>query len=103
MFTPASYEPEAVAAMKAWFAETSRPAYACGPLLPTASESAANATEKAQSSESDKIQAFLDGTLETSGKRSALYVSRIIDDVRMLSLIPIYISCRYHSDRSSGL
>ena len=75
LFTPTSYEPEAVAAMKDWFGETGRPAYAVGPLLPSASKAAAAANEKAQSNESNGIQEFLDMTLKASGEKSLVYVS----------------------------
>ena len=75
MITPASYEPESVAAAKGWFAETGRPAYAVGPLLPSASKEAANANEKKQSTEGSQIQEFLDATLKNSGPKSLLYVS----------------------------
>ncbi len=74
MFTPTSYEPEAVAAAKAWFAETDRPAYAVGPLLPSASKATAAANEKKQSAESSQIQEFLDATVKTSGEKSLVYV-----------------------------
>ncbi|TBU44934.1 UDP-Glycosyltransferase/glycogen phosphorylase [Dichomitus squalens] len=75
MITPNSYEPEAVAAAKGWFAQTGRPAYAVGPLLPSASKEAADANEKKQSSEGGQIQEFLDATLKTSGPKSLLYIS----------------------------
>ena len=75
MITPTSYEPEAVAAAKAWFAEKGRPAYAVGPLLPSASKATAQANEKKQSAEASEIQEFLDTTLTTSGEKSLVYVS----------------------------
>ena len=75
IFTSSAYEPEAVAAVKSWFAKTGRTAYACGPLLPSASKVAADAAEKAQSKESDEIETFLDNILRTSGKQTLLYVS----------------------------
>ncbi len=75
MITPTSYEPEAVATAKAWFAETGRPSYAVGPLLPSASKATAVANEKKQSSEASEIQEFLDATLKTSGEKSLVYVS----------------------------
>ena len=74
MITPASYEPEAVAAARAWFAEKGRPAYAIGPLLPSASKATAQANEKKQSAEASEIQEFLDATLKTSGEKSLVYV-----------------------------
>lgn len=77
MFTPASYEPEAVAAAKGWFGETGRPAYAVGPLLPSASKETAAANEGKQSVQSSEIQEFLDTTLKASGEKSLVYVSPV--------------------------
>ncbi|TFK89457.1 glycosyltransferase family 1 protein [Polyporus arcularius HHB13444] len=75
LFTPESYEPEAVKAYKGWFAETGRPAYVSGPLLPSASKKTANESEKKLSKESAEIQEFLDETLKTSGEKSLIYIS----------------------------
>ncbi|KAI0716582.1 UDP-Glycosyltransferase/glycogen phosphorylase [Earliella scabrosa] len=75
LFTPESYEPEAVAAVRRWFKETNRPVYACGPLLPSASKGAAVANETKLSKESVEIQSFLDEVLRTSGERSLVYIS----------------------------
>ncbi|KAM5530920.1 hypothetical protein V8D89_015410 [Ganoderma adspersum] len=75
MITPTSYEPEAVAAARAWFAEKGRPAYAVGPLLPSASKATAQANEKKQSAEASEIQEFLDATLKMSGEKSLVYIS----------------------------
>ena len=74
LITSQSYEPEAVAASKAWMAETGRHAYLAGPLLPSASKKTAAANEKKQSAEAAEIEAFLDETLKTSGEKSLLYV-----------------------------
>ncbi|KAI0760274.1 UDP-Glycosyltransferase/glycogen phosphorylase [Fomes fomentarius] len=74
LFTPESYEPEAVAAVRRWFGETGRPAYAVGPLLPAASKAAAS-KERKLSSESDEIQTFLNDTLKSSGEKSLVYIS----------------------------
>ncbi|KAI8969573.1 hypothetical protein BD414DRAFT_259276 [Trametes punicea] len=73
LLTPESYEPEAVAAAKAWFADLGRAAYACGPLVATGSQATAN--EKTQSKQASEIEEFLDVTLRTSGERSMLYIS----------------------------
>ncbi|TBU37221.1 UDP-Glycosyltransferase/glycogen phosphorylase [Dichomitus squalens] len=75
LFTPTSYEPEAVAAAKAWFGETGRPAYAVGPLLPSASKTTAADNEKTQSSESSEVQELLDAALKTFGEKSLVYIS----------------------------
>lgn len=71
--TPESYEPDAVAAVRKWYAETGRSAYVCGPLLPPSSATA-KAKEQQQSKQATEISAFLDTTLKTSGEKSLLYV-----------------------------
>lgn len=73
LFSSETFEPGAVAAVRQWYAETSRPAYICGPLLPTGSQASKN--EKKLSSEAAEIQTLLDTTLKTSGEHSLLYVS----------------------------
>lgn len=75
LFTPTSYEPEAVKAARSWFGETGRQVYAVGPLLPAASKATAQANEKKLSAEANEIITFLDKTLKTSGKKSLVYVS----------------------------
>lgn len=65
--TPESYEPDAVAAVRKWYAETGRSAYVCGPLLPPSSATA-KAKEQQQSKQATEISAFLDTTLKTSGE-----------------------------------
>ncbi|KAI0745365.1 UDP-Glycosyltransferase/glycogen phosphorylase [Earliella scabrosa] len=75
LFTPESYEPEAVAAAREWFAATGRHAYTTGPLLPSGSKSAAVANEQKLSNESNEIVTFLDETLKTSGEKSLVYIS----------------------------
>ncbi|KAH9849890.1 UDP-Glycosyltransferase/glycogen phosphorylase [Lenzites betulinus] len=72
--TTEPYEHEAVAAVRKWYAETGRPVYVCGPLVPPQSANA-TANEKQQSNDSDSIQVFLDSTLETSGEKSLLYIA----------------------------
>lgn len=74
LITPESYEPGAVAACRAWYAETGRPVIAAGPLFPPASKATASANEMKQSNEAAEIQAFLDETLRTHGEKSLLYV-----------------------------
>ncbi|EIW63121.1 UDP-Glycosyltransferase/glycogen phosphorylase [Trametes versicolor FP-101664 SS1] len=73
LFSSETFEPGAVAAVRAWYAETSRPAYICGPLLPSGSQAATN--EKKLSAEAEEIQTLLDTTLKTSGEHSLLYIS----------------------------
>ncbi|KAI0371040.1 UDP-Glycosyltransferase/glycogen phosphorylase [Pilatotrama ljubarskyi] len=74
LMSPQSYEPDAVAAVRQWYAETSRQVYVCGPLLPPQTATAAE-NEKKQSKVSAEIQEFLDKTLKTAGERSLLYMS----------------------------
>ncbi|KAI0769592.1 UDP-Glycosyltransferase/glycogen phosphorylase [Trametes elegans] len=74
LLTAEAIEPAAVAAVRRWYAETSRPAYVCGPLLPPSGAHAVE-NEKKQSKESTEIQEFLDTMLEGSGENSLLYIS----------------------------
>ena len=74
VMTSESYGPKAVAALRKWYAYTSKSAYVVGPLLPLGSHAASR--EKVQSKEAEQIEAFLDDTLKTSGEKSLLYVSR---------------------------
>lgn len=71
--TPECYEPEAIAALRDWLAETSRPIYAIGPLIPSGAQAAA--FEKLQSSDAAKVESFLDAKLASHGEHSVLYVS----------------------------
>ncbi|KAI0745369.1 UDP-Glycosyltransferase/glycogen phosphorylase [Earliella scabrosa] len=73
MYTAEAYEPEGVAAIKEWYAETGRKAYITGPLLPAAPKSTASATEQTPSN--DLIISFLDETLKASGEKSLVYIS----------------------------
>ena len=97
MYTAEAYEPEGVAAIKEWYAETGRKAYITGPLLPAAPKSAASATEQTPSN--DLIINFLDETLKASGEKSLVYVScmRVVATSHILMLL-----CRSLSGRSSG-
>lgn len=74
-----SYEPEAIAATKAWMAEIGRLAYFAGPLLPNASKKTAAANELQQSTEAEQIQNFLNETLKSSGENSLLYVCSVVN------------------------
>lgn len=105
MFTPTSYEPEAVAAAKGWFAEMGHAAYAVGPLLPSASKATAAANERKQSTESSQILEFLDATLKTSGKKSLVYVRPSPSQIVLLlrHLILGQSICRSRSVPSFGL
>ena len=79
LITPEPYEPVAVAAVREWYAETNRPVYVCGPLLPESGSHAAKHEQK-QSKESTEIQEFLDTHLKISGEKSVLYVSELGGD-----------------------
>ncbi|KAK7682538.1 hypothetical protein QCA50_014338 [Cerrena zonata] len=71
--TAQPYEPEAVAEVTAWFAETSREVYTFGHLLPIGA--GASAGEQKDSEQSAEIVQFLQKTLETDGPESLLYIS----------------------------
>ena len=75
LFTAESYQPEAVTALKEWFAVSGRPIYVSGPLLPSSSNEIANETEKKLSMEAAEIQDMLEITLKMDGEKSLLYVS----------------------------
>lgn len=86
LFSPESYEPEIIAAVKGWYSKTGRHAYACGPLLPSASKATAKANELTQASKADEVVTLLDDTLKASGQRSLLYVSILLAYFRDQSL-----------------
>ncbi|KAI9066607.1 glycosyltransferase family 1 protein [Trametes sanguinea] len=73
--SPASYENEALEAARAWFGETGRSAYVCGPLVPCISEHGYHDINIKTSKEGAEIIDFLDNTLKSSGERSLLYIS----------------------------
>ena len=103
--TPEPYEPDAVAACREWFAQTGRPVYGVGPVLPSASKATVTAGEKKQSNDATKVQAFLDNVLETDGPQSVLYVSmhgphKILMKYSELTVLCI---CRFRSALSFGL
>ncbi|TFY54047.1 hypothetical protein EVJ58_g9090 [Rhodofomes roseus] len=71
--TPECYEIEAIAALRDWLAGSSRPIYACGPLIPSGAQ--AVAFEKLQSSDAAKVESFLHAKLTSHGEHSVLYIS----------------------------
>lgn len=76
--TPESYEPDAIAATKRWYAETGRPVYVTGPLVPSPSRPVSGEGRERTSismPEADTLM-FLDEALKLSGKTSLVYVSR---------------------------
>ena len=67
--------------MRAWLAETNRPVYAVGPLVPpgfggSGLSETAKQTEIDSSNKGGEFQAFLDKTLKSHGTRSLIYVCR---------------------------
>lgn len=74
MTTPEPYEPEAIASVKAWFAEKSRSVYAVGPLLPTVDDPKSSAEEKKMSAKAQELDQFMDSVLASHGANSMLYV-----------------------------
>ena len=78
MFLPSaeSYEPEAVAMLRNWLAETSRTLYCVGPLLPSGKQ--ATIHEDTQSVNATDIHVFMDRIYETHGAKSLLYVCESI-------------------------
>lgn len=70
--TPELYEPEQVAAVRAWFAETGRKVYAIGPSLPL--NDAVVAPERQLTDKGLEIERFMDTTLEHDGPLSLVYV-----------------------------
>jgi len=73
--SPEVYEPQAIAAMKEWFAETSRAVWAVGPLSAPADRQQAIFHEEAQSKKSTDIRNFLNDALTERGEHSVLYIS----------------------------
>lgn len=100
LITAEPYEAEAVAAVKNWYAETGRPAYVCGPLLPPTSATS-TAKEKQQSTEAVQIQEFLDTTLKTSGEKSLLYVCLGLNTISVQKRLTVR-TCRSLSALFSG-
>lgn len=74
MTTPEPYEPEAIAGVKAWFAETSRSVYPLGLLLPAANDPKSSAEEKKISANSQEIDQFMESVLASHGAHSMIYV-----------------------------
>ncbi|CAL1707825.1 unnamed protein product [Somion occarium] len=73
LVTAEPLEPEGVAKIRAWFAETSRKTYAVGPLFPLGENAVSG--EKAQSDKPTEIDEFLETTLQSSGPKSLLYIA----------------------------
>ncbi|KAL1948023.1 hypothetical protein VTO73DRAFT_12098 [Trametes versicolor] len=65
-FDAAGYHPEATAAFRDWFSETSRRVYFAGPLV---------AMRRAEEQDRDGVLAFLDTQLESRGERCVVYIS----------------------------
>ncbi|OCH84632.1 UDP-Glycosyltransferase/glycogen phosphorylase [Obba rivulosa] len=73
MSTAESYEPDSIAGVCKWFAETSRSAYTFGPLLPE--EKGSISKERDSSDKGIAIEEFLDTSLQTHGPKSLVYIS----------------------------
>ena len=74
MTTSESFETEALAAVKDWFADTSRSVYVIGPLIPVTQESKALTGEKKMSEKANEIDTFMEAVLASHGRNSMLYV-----------------------------
>ncbi|PSR79624.1 hypothetical protein PHLCEN_2v6925 [Hermanssonia centrifuga] len=73
--TPDCFEStESLAALRTWFAETSREVYTVGPMLPPSGKNA-TVNEKKQSANPEEIDEFMGQTLKTHGKQSLVYIS----------------------------
>ncbi|KZT07197.1 glycosyltransferase family 1 protein [Laetiporus sulphureus 93-53] len=68
--TPECYEPETVAALKNWFAESSRKVFPCGPLVPYGEQATSQQKER-----SVHIQEFMNGILKKRGERTLVFIS----------------------------
>lgn len=66
-------EPGAVEGIKAWFAQTSRPAFAFAPLHPKGEHAVQQ--EKKQATNADEIESFLSKIFDARGELSMVYVS----------------------------
>ena len=73
--SPEVYEPHAIAAMKAWFAESHRDVWAIGPLYPFPASKEAIAGEEVSSTCFKDVAQFLDAALVSHGEHSVLFVS----------------------------
>lgn len=88
LYTSETYEPKAVAAMREWFGKTSRGIYVTGPLMSIDTQTTEHEREP-RSEDVDKIQAFLNSTLASSGERSLLYVRSSCENYRGIMLIEL--------------
>ena len=109
----AAYESESLDAMRSWLAETNRPVYAVGPLVPPGYGDAAGLSPVAKKMEIDsskngtEFQTFLDKTLKSHGDRSLIYVHKnhILSAKRSggSDTVPLFHNFRSHLEASSGL
>ncbi|KAF8577002.1 glycosyltransferase family 1 protein [Ramaria rubella] len=75
-----AYEAESLRAMRIWLAETNRPMYAVGPLMPPgAGDKGLSAISQQKeieiSANGDQFQSFLDRMLKVHGEKSIIYIS----------------------------
>ena len=69
--------------LRGWIAETNRPLYAIGPLIPPGFgenklSDVAKKMEVESSTNGNEFQTFLDKTLQSHGKHSVLFVSHTL-------------------------
>lgn len=74
MSTAEPYELQAIASVKAWFAETSRSVYSVGPLLSPVDNPRSFEEEKKTSAKAKEIDQFMDTIYKSHGEKSLVYV-----------------------------
>lgn len=103
--SPEILEPQAFAALKEWYSETSKSVYVVGPLIPTDDSKGTTSEDLYQSKDGEAIARFMDNVLQTHGGHSILYISfgtlfwskhpdhvRVFLDVVMQKKIPFIMS-----------
>ena len=91
----AAYESESLHALRSWLAETSRPVYTIGPLVPPGFGDAAGLSSVAKQKEIDssknggEFQIFLDKTLKSHGEHSLIYVRKQTNHVSNVKYITV--------------
>ena len=101
VMSPLAIEAEAIKVLKQWFAETNRPLYAIGPLLPLKHyKDGHNELVTGGSDNGKDALAFLDDMLAKHGKKSLVYVSGALT---LYFLLFTHGVGRYHLGRYIGL
>ncbi|KAJ3489171.1 hypothetical protein NLI96_g2320 [Meripilus lineatus] len=75
MSTAEPYELQAIASVKAWFAETSRSVYSVGPLLSPVDNPRSFEEEKKTSAKAKEIDQFMDTIYKSHGEKSLVYIA----------------------------